>query len=162
MSPHAAYARTAVSANALLWSQQGTLLLVRERGTGLWDVPGGYSTRGESPRDACDRELREELGIEPRISQLLVVDWAPLPGVGDKLIFLFSGGRLSQSDVAAITIDEEELDSWRFFEPEEALVLLPRRIRKRVQAGLRAKTDGTTIYLENGKCNSIGVGGGRA
>jgi 8-oxo-dGTP pyrophosphatase MutT (NUDIX family) len=30
-----------------------------------WDLPGGGARRREDPRQAAERELREELGVEP-------------------------------------------------------------------------------------------------
>src|SRR4051794_6081139 len=36
-----------------------------------WDIPGGYVEPGETPRDACVREVYEELGIRPPIGKLL-------------------------------------------------------------------------------------------
>lgn len=38
-----------------------------------WKIPGGYVETGESPSQACIREVREELGIESEIGRLLAV-----------------------------------------------------------------------------------------
>jgi len=60
------------------------------------DIPGGYVEIGESPLQACVREAHEEPGIKPATGRLLVVDWAPNPGEGDKVLYLFGGGRLTE------------------------------------------------------------------
>jgi 8-oxo-dGTP diphosphatase len=55
-------ARPLVAAGALFTDPAGRLLMVRPTYKEFWDIPGGYVEPGESPRDACTREVREELG----------------------------------------------------------------------------------------------------
>ena len=41
------------------------VLLVRQRHTGAWALPGGLLSRGEDADAALRRELQEELGLDP-------------------------------------------------------------------------------------------------
>ena len=58
-----------VAAAVLMRGDGSVLLAQRPAGkayAGYWEFPGGKFEDGESPRDALDRELREELGIAVR------------------------------------------------------------------------------------------------
>jgi A/G-specific adenine glycosylase len=50
---------------------QGRMLITQRKPDGLlgglWEFPGGKIQQGESPADACVREIREETGIPVRI-----------------------------------------------------------------------------------------------
>ena len=52
-------------------------MLVRKTYRNQWDIPDGYVDVGEFPAAACQRELREELGIGRQPQRLLVMEWAP-------------------------------------------------------------------------------------
>jgi len=49
------------------------ILLVQERSSGKWTLPGGWVDVGESPSEAVEREVREESGYETRAVKLLAL-----------------------------------------------------------------------------------------
>jgi len=89
-------------------------MLVRPTYKAGWDIPGGYVEAGESPYQACVREIGEELGIAPRLGDLLVVDWAPVEHNGDKILFIFDGGTLNEDDLGRIEFVDGEIDEYRY------------------------------------------------
>ncbi|MFB7768072.1 NUDIX domain-containing protein [Streptomyces sp. NPDC056084] len=70
------------AAAAFIQRADGRVLLVHHAGTGYWVMPGGKTDdvpgRGETPRECCEREGREETGVTVTAGQLLVVQWLPL------------------------------------------------------------------------------------
>lgn len=58
--------------------QDGKMLLCRLSSTsnnpGLWTLPGGGADYGESPQDACHREVMEETGYTVELQPLPLVD----------------------------------------------------------------------------------------
>jgi 8-oxo-dGTP pyrophosphatase MutT (NUDIX family) len=130
--------------------ETGRVLLVEPNYKDHWEIPGGIIEVGETPSQGCAREIAEELGLTREPGRLLVVDWAPHPQWGDRVLFVFDGGTLTQQDIAAIRLQPEELDSYEFLPPAEALDRLIPRLRRRVSAALQAKTDSRTMYLEHG------------
>lgn len=69
--PDATDRRFFVAVKGILLSG-GRFLILRRSGAaraepGTWELPGGRLEFGESPREALERELREEVGIEPRV-----------------------------------------------------------------------------------------------
>jgi ADP-ribose pyrophosphatase YjhB (NUDIX family) len=51
----------------------GRILLVREWLDGLWTLPGGWADEGDSPREAAERECREESGYEVEVVRLVAL-----------------------------------------------------------------------------------------
>lgn len=143
-------ARPRMASGALFFDEGGRVLLVEPTYKDYREVPGGYVEAGESPREACVREVAEELGIRPPIGRLLVVDWAPNPGEGDKVLYLFDGGVLPEPERRRITLQAAELRSYDFHEAQQLPGLTIPRLARRVAAGIEARTSGTTAYLEHG------------
>ena len=131
-----------------LFVDGGRVLLVRKTYGNRWDIPGGCVDRGESPRAACRRELREELGIERDPVRLLVQDWAPLDDE-DKILFVFDCGELG-ADEERITLDGVELDGWEWVSADRVEDYVIPRLARRLTHAYRAYRAGSTIYLEHG------------
>ncbi|MCA2229021.1 NUDIX domain-containing protein [Nonomuraea aurantiaca] len=148
-APPMASARAA--AGVLFFDEHGRVLLVKPTYKNYLDIPGGYIEPGETPFQACVREVQEELGIQPRIGDLLVVDWAPHPKEGDKVLFIFDGGILSPEMRSRITFPDGELSGYDYHAPEELDGLLIERLAGRVSAAITAHTIGHTLYLEHGQ-----------
>jgi 8-oxo-dGTP diphosphatase len=138
-----------MASGALFFDDAGRVLLVEPTYKPTWEIPGGRVEPGESPREACVRELSEELGIALEPGPLLVVDWAPRDGE-DRILFVFDGGELNAALQAAIVLPPEELSSWAFVPPAEVAVRTAPRLARRVVAALAARTAGVPRYLEFG------------
>lgn len=138
-----------VAAGALFYDGS-EILLVKPTYKRSWDIPGGYVEPGESPWEACRREVREELGLSIEVGRLLVVDWAPQPSDGEKILFVFDGGRLTHEQLAAIRVDGEELSSFQFVPVDEIVEVVTDRLTRRLTASLEAAKSGHTLYLEQG------------
>ncbi len=147
--PAEKFATPRIASGALFVSNGLVLLVHKVYGNG-WDIPGGYVDRGESPADACRREVREELGIDVEPQRLLVHDWAPSEREGDKLLYVFDGGLLPGKLRAQMSVDRAELDRWEWVNAQELDEYLIPRLARRLREAYRAHVEGATFYLEHG------------
>lgn len=140
-----------VAAGVLFRDAQGRVLLVKPTYKDGWDIPGGYVEPGESPKQAAHREVLEELGIEPPIGRLLVVDWAPHPAEGDKVLFIFDGGQVLDQTTPT-SADASEIETVRFWSIDDLGQALPARLQARIASALRVNGD---AYLEHGTLTDL-------
>jgi ADP-ribose pyrophosphatase YjhB (NUDIX family) len=139
-----------MAAGALFFDTAGNLLVVKPVYKDTWGIPGGMVERGESPRQACIREVREELGLACRLERLLCVDYtSDTAERTESLQFIFLGGTLSKDDIGNIRLPAAELCEFRFLEPEHALPLLDERLSRRIAQCLKRLANQRTLYLED-------------
>jgi ADP-ribose pyrophosphatase YjhB (NUDIX family) len=139
-----------VAAGALFFDEQRRVLLVRPTYKQHWDIPGGYVEPGESPWAACMREIREELGLVVSIGPMLVVDWAPADSEGDKILFIFNGGKLPEAAQSQIQFTDGELTEWRFVHSRDLDPYVPARLARRIHTAILAQSRGRSVYAEHG------------
>lgn len=140
-----------MAAGALFFDDAGRVLMVEPTYKDYWDIPGGYVETGESPLHAAVREVREELGITPPIGRLLAVDWAPNEAEGDKVLYLFDGGQLSQEQLANVALQADELKGFEYFTPEQISERTIPRLARRILAAAEARNEAALVYLEHGQ-----------
>ena len=137
-----------VAAGMVFTDDVGRVLLVKPAYNEVWHLPGGVVDAGESPADAAIREVGEELGLEVRAGRMLGVDYRPPSpgGRGSALRFLFDGGTLTSTQLAAIVLPPDELREWRFVDlaalDDHVIPVLAQRIRLMLAGH---------VYLEEGE-----------
>jgi 8-oxo-dGTP diphosphatase len=144
--------RIPASAGALLLDRTGRLLIVNPTYKAHWTIPGGImEDDGETPWEACRREVLEEVGLSLERGRLVAVDFLrPKPSKPGGMRFLFHCGVLDEATIQQIVLQEEELSEYLLAEPAGALELLSGPLRRRVGAALDVG-DGGCVYLEDGR-----------
>jgi 8-oxo-dGTP diphosphatase len=147
---HASLPGVVVAASALIGDGAGNVLIVKPNYRAHWTLPGGMCEFGEAPHAGCAREISEELGLELPVGPLLAVDWQlPLarygPAARPAIYFVFDGGTVSGQP--QITLQQEELDGWRFAAESELASYLPPQMLPRASAALAAKAAGCPRYV---------------
>ena len=139
-----------VSAGALIFDRAGRLLILKPTYKSGWTIPGGVmEADGETPWEACCREVREECGIDVSHGRLACMDFRrPRPGRPGGIRFLFDCGAVDDESLAAIVVQPEEVSEYRLVALPDALPLLRGPIRRRVRAATKGRA---LVYLENGR-----------
>ena len=107
-----------MAAGAVIRDHEGRVLMVEPTYKEAWEIPGGVVELDESPRAACARELREELGLALEPGRLLCLEWQHAEADRtESLMFLYDGGVLPPE--AVLRLPEHELSSYRFVPVEE-------------------------------------------
>ncbi|RSO04538.1 NUDIX hydrolase [Streptomyces sp. WAC 06783] len=145
-----------MAAGALFFDEADRVLLVEPSYKDYRDIPGRLCRGGGvAPASLC-AEDQEELGIAPYMGRLLVVDWAPNPGEGDKALYLFDGDRLSADDCRQIALQADELRGYDFHNADQVADITTPRLARRIVAAIQARAADQTVYLETGICQRWG------
>jgi 8-oxo-dGTP diphosphatase len=100
-----------VSVSALIFDNEGRILLGHRRDIDWWYLPGGGMETSETVDEALHREISEEIGVEIEIGQLVGVYSKPLK---DEVMLTF---RCRITSGTPTTTDE--IRACRYFAPHE-------------------------------------------
>jgi 8-oxo-dGTP diphosphatase len=148
---NAKQARKRVGADVILRDTHGRILLVDPKYKPDWDLPGGMAEANEPPHEAVRRELKEELGLDLHVGDLLCVDWiSPHGPWDDSVMFIFDAGSLTLEQIANIQLLDGELAEFRFCAEEELPRLLRSSLWRRAETAIEALRTGRARYLQDG------------
>ena len=138
-------------AGALIFNDKDEILLVKPNYKDHWSIPRGTVDDNESPKAACLREIKEEIGLVIDNITFLCVDYASAKlDKNEAFQFIFYGGVLDEKQISQIKLEEKELDSYKFVSISEAEKLLGNNLARRLPKCVKAIKTGEAIYLENG------------
>jgi len=135
-----------LAAAALITDPAGLVLLVKPNYRDHWTLPGGICEYGEPPHAGCAREVAEEIGLPLPIGGLLAIDWLRpyAERARPSMHFVFDGGTLA--DGSGIVLQAEELDEFRFTEPDRVDEFVAPFAVRRVRAALSGRAAGAAVY----------------
>lgn len=143
--------RKIAAAGALFLNAEGNVLLVNPTYKAVWEIPGGVVEEFEAPRAACVREVAEEIGLEIEPGHLLGLDYAASSASGREVLrFIFWGGVLTETQIAAIRLPADELSEFGFFDLPTARTLLSPKLSEQIGRILAARERGEGfVYTEH-------------
>ena len=103
--------RYSVSANALIFNDQGEVLLSHRTDKDRWNFPGGAMELGETPVEAVIRETKEEIGVDIEVVRLLGIYTKPTEA---DVVFAFLCRIVSGTPTTSSEADRNE-----YFSPDK-------------------------------------------
>lgn len=138
-----------MSAGAIFRNEDGDVLLVNPTYKEPWEIPGGIVEANESPKQACIREVKEEIGLTINPARLLIVAYRPEGEMAtESLTFQFYGGIIGVEEINKIVLPQDELSEFRFIPPAQIANFLAETVAHRVRIGVDIWDTDQTIYLD--------------
>jgi ADP-ribose pyrophosphatase YjhB (NUDIX family) len=137
-----------MGAGVVFTDSSGKILLVKPSYKDHWNLPGGVIELNESPREAGEREVFEEVGLKVKLDRLLVVNYNTKNGeIPENIQWVFWGGMLEQKKISEIKVDGEEIVDFGFFEVEEAIKLV--KAEAKIKNLTKLLEMNGAVYFEN-------------
>ena len=136
-----------LASGVLVWDGRGRLLMVRTHNRSTLILPGGLVESDESPADAGQREVFEEVGLTVSLGRLLAVQHLVAEEYRPSSVqFVFDSDPQVGSPV--LTLQAAEIAHAHWLDPDEAVAFHGARGRGRLRAALTAHAGGPTAFLD--------------
>jgi len=134
-----------VIAAALISDAHHRVLLVRPAsGPDRWWLPAVTELSDEeTPRQAGARAVHQQVGLVPRLGDMLICEWA------GAALYVFDGGRISARAAKRLAVTARA--SSRLVAIADLAALMSAADRRRIVAALEARAEGRSHYLEAGE-----------
>jgi 8-oxo-dGTP diphosphatase len=140
-----------VAVGVLLFNDKHEILILKPSYKEDWTIPGGVVNEYESPIEAALRETKEEIDLDIKLEQCLIIDYVKYPienEQSESLQIIFLGKQMSAEQFATMKIDNNEIIEAKFVVLSEAYRLLGTKLSKRVES-LHENFNAFT-FMENG------------
>lgn len=145
--------RKIVGTSAIFLDKAKRVLAVKPWYRDYWTTPGGVADLGESPLDACRREVKEEIGLVDVEYKLLCVDHITKYKIvqGDGLQFVFLGVLKNVDDVLKACSASDEIEGVAFVNISELGKYFSKKKSMKFRHYIEAIKSGIVVYLEDGE-----------
>ena len=138
-----------MSAGAIFRNAANKVLFVKPNYRDTWLVPGGVIDANESPKQACEREVLEEIGLDVEVGNLLVTVYTHASEENtESQSFMFDGGILTQLQLDTIVYKDGEIEEHKFMNLEDARPYLTKGFALTIENALKAFEEKRCIYFE--------------
>ena len=134
------------AAGALFFDADWRVLLLEPTYKNNWEIPGWIIEDNESPKEACEREVFEELWLKREVWELLCLEYQREED--DSYMFVFDWGVLSNDEIEKIIIQKSEIKSFGFYDIYEIEDKVLKKMFMRIKKTMWAKQEGKMIYYE--------------
>lgn len=122
-----------VVAAPLIVNDKKEILLFKSTKWQGWIFPGGHLDYGETARNACIRETKEETNLDIEPLELINLVERIKPPTYNRPAHLICFQFLAKIKSGEIKLDPEELTDYKWFSPQEALEQCDPAIRETIE-----------------------------
>ncbi len=126
------YKTPKVDVRAVVFNQEGKILLIQEKVDNCWALPGGWADVGYSPKMVAEKECFEEAGLTVKASHLLAVMDKTVQNMPPQFEYVYKLFIWCDPIGSQISNGTETLDAGWFGENEIPELSQPRNLKQHI------------------------------